>query len=480
MKRILSLLLILLFLPIHTYAIDYEDNAKRATVLIISYDREGNIIGRGSGFYVDEGVVITNIHVIDGYARYYRIFTTNEEGTTYAKGCFKDITRSDMKVNLEDDVVYIRVFIDCPHTSVYFAGDDPEIGERLSVYGYPTLNNDFFSTFNVFKIDGEVLSEWPAIVGLKEYRGPWYRTDAPINGGNSGGPVVDERGRVIGIAVASHRDETGNAIDGMFIPVSIIRSGLAYANDSTFGYTPQDMQKNTIYDASSSSSASSLASLASSSSSSSLASSYSSYSSSSSSSLASSNIPRFSDVPATHTNAEAIAYVQQQGIVSGYDDNTFRASRTMNRAEFVKVLVEASGPPTLPRIMRDCLSSRILDTVHDVDRSAWYAGYVCRAYEIGLIQGYPDGTFGGAKAITFAEAAKILMGTFTDLGCSYVENGAPWYEPCVLWLESGNYIPVTIGSLEHKVTRGEIVEMIYRIKEGILTKPSKTYSELQR
>ncbi|MEK7563157.1 MAG: S-layer homology domain-containing protein, partial [Patescibacteria group bacterium] len=44
----------------------------------------------------------------------------------------------------------------------------------------------------------------------------------------------------------------------------------------------------------------------------------------------------FSDVSSTHPNAEAIAYVKAEGIVSGYPDGTYRPNQTINRAEFVK------------------------------------------------------------------------------------------------------------------------------------------------
>src|SRR3990167_5773963 len=107
-------------IPITTAADeDLYANVKSSTVLIASYDYRGDFIGRGSGFFVDEGIVITNIHVIAGAARYYRVFTTNSEDMADPL-CCKDITRSAIKLNLEDDVAYLRVFIDCPHGRVLF------------------------------------------------------------------------------------------------------------------------------------------------------------------------------------------------------------------------------------------------------------------------------------------------------------------------------------------------------------------------
>ena len=246
MRKTQLLLLTFLLLAPPTYAEeDFHENTKNATVLIASYDREGNYLGRGSGFYVDEGIVITNIHVIDGYARYYRIFTTGADGR-YDKDCFQDINRSDVKLNLEDDVAYLRAYISCPHTSVFFSATDPKVGTNISVYGFPAIDADNNSVYDMTRTDGTILQEIEATVGLKSYNGPWLQTDAVIHGGNSGGPIV-QNGRVVGIAVAAHEDNSGTSVDGIFIPVSIILKGLENANNSTFGYTPQILQDNEVY-----------------------------------------------------------------------------------------------------------------------------------------------------------------------------------------------------------------------------------------
>src|SRR3989338_4055668 len=49
----------------------------------------------------------------------------------------------------------------------------------------------------------------------------------------------------------------------------------------------------------------------------------------------------FPDVPTNHPNREAIEYVQAQKIVGGYPDGTYQPNKTINRAEFAKILEES-------------------------------------------------------------------------------------------------------------------------------------------
>jgi hypothetical protein len=178
----------------------------------------------------------------------------------------------------------------------------------------------------------------------------------------------------------------------------------------------------------------------------------------------------FSDVPPTHANAEAIAYVKSEGIVEGYANGTFKADATINRAEFVKILMgsfEDDG--------RMCK----IAAFSDVDQTAWYATSVHKARCLGIVDGYPDGTFKPANTINFAEAAKIMADVFFGVAEMDFEvaHPEPWYAEAVFQLTSNHYVPVTIDSAVHLLTRGEMAEMIYRWKTDNFDKASPTYEE---
>ncbi len=202
---------------------------KTSTVFIANYNYKGDFVGWGSGFFVDEGVVVSNKHVIQG-GQFYRIYSTKADYTVDTD-CYKDLTRSDVKINLDDDVAYIRVYINCPHGVVRFADADPTIGEQIDILGYPSRPT-MAESMTLSRVTGKVTAKSD---------GPWLETDAVIEFGNSGGPVM-QAGGVVGVAVAKIIDQDGKYIAGLFVPGSVIRKGLAYANDSTFGYTAQQYQ----------------------------------------------------------------------------------------------------------------------------------------------------------------------------------------------------------------------------------------------
>lgn len=187
----------------------------------------------------------------------------------------------------------------------------------------------------------------------------------------------------------------------------------------------------------------------------------------------------FSDVPATHANYDAIVYVQEKAIVDGYDDDTYRPDQTINRAEFTKILVRSKlGHPALD-FSASCFAegSTFPDgfVFSDVDAElSWFAVDVCAAYELQLISGYPDGTFGPSGNINFAEAAKIIAKSF-DLPNAETDT---WYEGFVRALAEKRAIPDTVASFEYQITRGEMAEMIYRLQTANTIKSSRTYEDL--
>ncbi len=177
------------------------------------------------------------------------------------------------------------------------------------------------------------------------------------------------------------------------------------------------------------------------------------------------NLHAFSDL-GNHPYSRSITYAENQGIVKGYSDGTFRPNNIINRAEFTKIIIQARFSQTE---INKCDIAEL--NFPDVGFQDWFAPYICVAKKNNIINGYPDGFFRPSWPILFTESAKIISQSFEyKLGQSEI-----WYEPFILALESRVAIPQSISNLEHKVSRAEMTEMIYRLKENIRTSTSKTF-----
>lgn len=143
----------------------------------------------------------------------------------------------------------------------------------------------------------------------------------------------------------------------------------------------------------------------------------------------------------------AAEYLQEKGIVDGYEDGTFQPLNTINRAEFTKIVLNATHPEAVG-------GSHCFTDVED----EWFAPYICGAKTLGIIGGYPDGTFLPGDNVNFAEAAKILTNAF-DIETETTDGA--WYEPYVDYMDERYYFPYSTPGIEFSVYRGEMAEMVY-------------------
>ena len=165
-------------------------------------------LGTGSGFVLDDGLIITNRHVV-GQPREVAISTW--DGRSF-----------DARVDgiaRDADLAVIRVSgLDLPVATVR---DEPAVlGEPVAAIGYPGGGGATITTGVVLGFtDGPILGESvPAI-----------RVSAEVRPGNSGGPLIDAEGQVIGVIFAT----TGVGGDGLAVPVDVLIDRL-----ETRGFSP--------------------------------------------------------------------------------------------------------------------------------------------------------------------------------------------------------------------------------------------------
>jgi S1-C subfamily serine protease len=135
-------------------------------------------VAKGSGFIISsDGYVVTNYHVIAG-AKSISVVPYQDSAKTVEL----------IGYNREIDIALLKINGD--YTPLVFGNsDNAEIGEKVIAMGNP-----FGLSFSV--TEGIVSSlHRPGSNGLNVY----IQTDVPLNPGNSGGPLIDKQGKVIGI-----------------------------------------------------------------------------------------------------------------------------------------------------------------------------------------------------------------------------------------------------------------------------------------
>ena len=109
----------------------------------------------------------------------------------------------------------------------------------------------------------------------------------------------------------------------------------------------------------------------------------------------------FSDVDAGSWYADAVAYVRDNGLMSGTSDTTFEPDSTMTRAMLVTTLYRAAGSPPLG-------SENLGYPFADVPGDAWYADGVYWARQNGVVNGLTEEEFGPDAPVSREQIAAIL------------------------------------------------------------------------
>ena len=151
-----------------------------------------------------------------------------------------------------------------------------------------------------------------------------------------------------------------------------------------------------------------------------------------------------------------IKILKQKNVINGNADGSFRPDASVNRAEFCKILVNATGVQTyIPAI----------STFPDVEPGDWFYEYVETAKYYGWVKGYPDGSFRPGGPINRAEVSKILANAF-HFEATESPSHTNWYDKYIRVLKNKALLPHNVDGDEFgpstKPTRAEISEQIYR------------------
>ena len=173
----------------------------------------------GSGFFVSKkGHIVTNFHVIDNC----NVVKVNFKG--------KQVNTKIIAIDKKNDLAIIQTDIN-PSKVFPVSNNDVTLLQDVIVAGYP-LGKNISSAIKMHK--GSVT----ALTGYEDNYSN-FQTDATINQGNSGGPIIDKYGNVVGIAVATWVEQGVQGIH-FGIKSSVLKT---FANSKELNFLPPNRKE---------------------------------------------------------------------------------------------------------------------------------------------------------------------------------------------------------------------------------------------
>lgn len=221
--------------PAQVYAMNVNSVVLILNEVTTKYNGQSSVgVSSGSGFILTEdGYVVTNHHVVDGNGA---LSVVTYDGTEYEAR----LIGSD-KTN---DVALLKVEATGLQAAKLGSSDELIVGDQVVAIGNPL--GELTSTLTVGYISAKERD-----INTDGFAINMLQTDAAINSGNSGGPLFNMRGEVIGITTAKYSGTSGGGATiegvGFAIPiddVSDLLSDLAtygYATGAYLGVSVSDM-----------------------------------------------------------------------------------------------------------------------------------------------------------------------------------------------------------------------------------------------
>ncbi|MBI1789460.1 MAG: peptidylprolyl isomerase [Acidobacteria bacterium] len=168
--------------------------ASKSVLLLLVRSEKGEVVGQGTGFVVAGGKILTNEHVVRNGRVLIDLGAARLSATVERVDAFNDLALLSAGAELEAKPLMIADGSPTPGTSVFAIGNPAGLERSIST---------------------------GVVSGVRDLRGrQLLQITAPISSGSSGGPILNTRGEVVGVAVGIL--ETGQNLN-FAVPAALIR-----------------------------------------------------------------------------------------------------------------------------------------------------------------------------------------------------------------------------------------------------------------
>lgn len=161
------------------------------------------------------------------------------------------------------------------------------------------------------------------------------------------------------------------------------------------------------------------------------------------------------DLAGTPLLNQARAFIDK-GVISGYPDGLFHPEKTINRAEYAKMMATATNNTA------GLATAATKNTFTDLKGYSWAKGYINLCHEAGLINGIGQSKYNPEGQVSYVEVVAIILRS-KGVGDATVNRYGKWPNNYIKYAEILNVKgALIIRDWNAPATRGDVVQLLYR------------------
>lgn len=196
----------------------FSQTSPAVSTVISQFDQEGEMIAIGTGFAIEPARIVTNAHVVtdafDPETKAIKLYLQREDG--------ERVRARVLGVDYHADIAVLEAAKRIAERPVKFAESLPETGDPVMAIGSPLGLTYTMSVGHITGVDRELrgLAGFPVYGALQ--------TDAVIAPGNSGGPLINSKGEIVGVNSQMLSIGGGGEGLGFALPATVVKRSVRH------------------------------------------------------------------------------------------------------------------------------------------------------------------------------------------------------------------------------------------------------------